>query len=264
MSASVSGCAYTPSEKIISDSRWEITGNHPALPPATIFQVADCMQFTGIPLLGNYAITPGKNDDPLDGVSTYDLVKINKHILGLEPFANPYQIIAADANNSRTITTFDIIELRKLILGIYTEFPNNKSWRFIPKGYQFQNPANPFAEIFPEQIDLPNLMASVEQIDFTGIKTGDINGNTIDDSLQTAPATRTPIRLQLDDGFLRPSETVRMALHFDEELDLLGLQFALLFDPALLDISGLALSERLQVSRSLRQKPGLRNRNLVS
>jgi hypothetical protein len=62
-----------------------------------------------------------KDNDPLNGVSTFDLVLINKHILGLEPLNSPYKMIAADANNSRSITTFDIVELRKLILGIYTE-----------------------------------------------------------------------------------------------------------------------------------------------
>jgi hypothetical protein len=91
-----------------------------------------------------------KDNDPLNGVSTFDLVLINKHILGLEPLNTPYKMIAADANNSRSITTFDIVELRKLILGIYTELPNNTSWRFVDRAYQFPNLQNPFQTLFPE------------------------------------------------------------------------------------------------------------------
>ncbi|MFN0214537.1 MAG: T9SS type A sorting domain-containing protein [Saprospiraceae bacterium] len=70
---------------------------------------------------------------PLNGVTTYDLGLISKHILAIEPFENPFQIIAADANNSGSVTTFDIVELRKLILGIHQELPNNNRWRFVPE-----------------------------------------------------------------------------------------------------------------------------------
>lgn len=48
---------------------------------------------------------------------------------------SPYKMIAADANNSRSITTFDIVTLRKLILGIDTVFTNTDSWRFVPADY---------------------------------------------------------------------------------------------------------------------------------
>jgi hypothetical protein len=67
----------------------------------------------------DFTITPVKDDNPLNGVTTYDLVLMSKHILGIEPLGSPYKMIAADANKSNSITTFDIVELRKLILGIY-------------------------------------------------------------------------------------------------------------------------------------------------
>ncbi len=249
--ATIAGCAYTPSEKIVTDVSWKMTGNHPALPPAEISQVKDCMEFGGIPFLGDYAVIPGKNQDPLNGVSTFDLVKINKHILGLEALANPYQIIAADANNSRSISTFDILELRKLILGIYTELPNNRSWRFVPKGYPFPNPANPFAEIFPEQIALLSLQSSLEHIDFTGIKIGDINGNIVSDSLKSDSDERTVLHLSMSDALLRPGQSLRIPVQIKTDQHLLGMQFALEFDPELIEISGLSLSEHLNSSQPL-------------
>jgi hypothetical protein len=99
-----------------------------------------------------YTLTPTKDDNPLNGVTTYDLVLISKHILGLEPLTTPYKMIAADANRSGSITTFDIVEFRKLILGIYNELPNNTSWRFVDKAFSFPNPNNPFQSTFPENI----------------------------------------------------------------------------------------------------------------
>lgn len=77
-----------------------------------------------------------KFDNHLDGVSTFDLVLISKHILGIEPLTNGFKILAADANSSRSITTFDIVELRKLILGVYTHLPYARSWVFVDEIHQ--------------------------------------------------------------------------------------------------------------------------------
>ncbi|MCB0545841.1 MAG: hypothetical protein KDC70_20100, partial [Saprospiraceae bacterium] len=99
-------------------------------------------------------VTPELYENPLNGVSTYDLVLISKHILGLKAFDSPYKWIAADVNKTNSITSLDVAEIRKLILGIYSEFPNNTSWRFIDKDYSFPNPSNPFFPAFPEDISI--------------------------------------------------------------------------------------------------------------
>ncbi|MDX2136342.1 MAG: hypothetical protein SFV52_16275 [Saprospiraceae bacterium] len=132
-----------------------------------------------LPPASAYVVTPKKTDNPLNGVSTYDLVLISRHILGIEPIANPYRMIAADANKSGSITTFDIVELRKLILGIYTTLPNNHSWRFVDKAFGFTNPANPFQPSFPEHIAGVLPVGPGVNHDFVAIKVGDVNGNAI-------------------------------------------------------------------------------------
>ena len=81
-------------------------------------------------------VTPSKNINILNGITTYDLLLISRHILGVGPFDVPSKFIAADINKNNQVTTFDIVELRKMILGIYTDFPANKSWRFIPKNWR--------------------------------------------------------------------------------------------------------------------------------
>jgi hypothetical protein len=149
-------------------------------------------------------VTPTKDNDPLNGVSTFDLVLINKHILGLEPLNSPYKMIAADANNSRSITTFDIVELRKLILGIYTELPNNTSWRFVDENYQFPNPVESVPGYLPGNVSVADLQASHLDDDFVAVKVGDVNGNVVTSSLtvwKTVPdgtavvrRTRAPVK----------------------------------------------------------------------
>jgi hypothetical protein len=122
------------------------------------------------------SITPRKNDQPLNGVTTYDLALISQHILGLEALDSPYKIIAADANQDGKVTTFDIIVLRKLILGITSELPNGKSWRFLPDNYVFPNPQDPFTPPFPEKILVPHSADPLPTyFQFTGVKIGDVN-----------------------------------------------------------------------------------------
>ena len=66
--------------------------------------------FAGLQIDYDYTITPQLNADYLNGVSTFDLVLISKHILGVQPLDTPYKMIAADVNNSKSITTLDLIQ----------------------------------------------------------------------------------------------------------------------------------------------------------
>lgn len=131
--------------------------------------------FSNIPLGGNYTVTASRDSNDINGVSTFDLVLISKHILGIEPLNSPWKMIAADANKSNSVTTFDIVESRKLILGIFSAYPNNTSWRFFPASASFPVPANPFANMPPEFISIQNLQADYTGGNFKGVKTGDTN-----------------------------------------------------------------------------------------
>lgn len=80
-------------------------------------------------------VCPISSNDPLNGVSTYDLVLISQHILGIVYFDSPFKMIAADINHDGQITTFDVIVTQQLILYVIPEFPNCNAWRFFPNGY---------------------------------------------------------------------------------------------------------------------------------
>ncbi len=122
----------------------------------------------------DYTITPQKNDNHLNGITTADIVLIQKHILGLQPITSPYTLIAADVNKDCKVNGSDIIQIRKLLLGKYSndEFPNNTSWRFVESDFAFPNPQAPCE--FNEESDIFNLSAD-ETNDFVAIKNGDIN-----------------------------------------------------------------------------------------
>jgi len=124
----------------------------------------------------DYVMTPDKDGDDLNGVSTLDLVLIQKHILGLKPITNPYMLLAANANTDNKVSASDILALRKLILGESSDI--GKSWRFMPKNYQFVNPVNPYGETVPSSASInPKENTTV---DFYGIKIGDMNFSLIE------------------------------------------------------------------------------------
>lgn len=125
----------------------------------------------------DYTVSAYRNDDPLNGVTTFDIVLITKHILALQPLGTPYKRIAADVNRSETITTLDIIQIRKLILNITDEFPSNTSWRFIDQDYTFPQPQNPWLEFFPELINFNDLIGEELNAGFIGVKIGDVNNS---------------------------------------------------------------------------------------
>lgn len=124
----------------------------------------------------DYVMTPDKDGDDLNGVSTLDLVLIQKHILGLKPITNPYMLLAANANTDNKVSASDILALRKLILGESADI--GKSWRFMPKNYEFVNPLNPFGETVPSAANI-NPTEDLT-VDFYGIKVGDMNLSLIE------------------------------------------------------------------------------------
>lgn len=189
----------------------------------------------GIPGCQNYTLTPHRNDNPLNGVSTFDLVLISKHILGLEPLNSPHKVIAADANKSNSVTTFDIVTIRKLILGIDTAFLNNTSWRFVANDFTFPNPTNPFQSPFPETRSVQLQLSPAGGLDFTAVKVGDVNtsANPLVESLTEERTVGDWPIIVRDESFERNErvEAVFEAATYHTP----GVQFSILFDAAKLD-----------------------------
>ncbi|MBK7609223.1 MAG: hypothetical protein IPI18_19490 [Saprospiraceae bacterium] len=141
--ASISGKLLTEDQQGVESATVQIKSATPSGIPAWKSSIDGSYQFNSIPTSGSYSISAMRDDNPMNGVSTLDLVLIQKHILGTERFTSPYKIIAADADNDQNVSAIDLIELRKLILGLYDKLPNNTSWKFVPKSYQFDDILNP-------------------------------------------------------------------------------------------------------------------------
>ncbi|MBT8221100.1 MAG: T9SS type A sorting domain-containing protein [Bacteroidia bacterium] len=135
-----------------------------------------------VPMHGNYDVTGKKSEDLLNGVTTYDIVAMVRHLLGITELNSPYKMIAADVNNSGTISTGDIITLRKAILTLSDNFTNNDSWIFVDANYVFPDPTNPWSEKLPQKISITDVEQDINT-NFIGIKIGDLNGSSTPNEL---------------------------------------------------------------------------------
>ncbi|MEN0003526.1 MAG: dockerin type I domain-containing protein [Bacteroidota bacterium] len=175
----------------------------------------------------DYSVIPYLDENADQGVSTFDLVLITKHILGDTPLDSPYKLIAADVDNSGSITVSDLIQLRELILNVQTSFSNNTSWRFVPSDYLFPNPVDPWEAPFPELIGFNNLQGEQLSADFVAIKIGDVTLDALSLEAPIAVEVRTSEkkRLLVHDQWLEAGQYYAIPLYCEQQLE--GVQFAL-------------------------------------
>ncbi len=242
----VAGALKTEMIEGVEEGTVHIDGTSSFAPPYSYFDLSDSVGIyavtNAVPLAATFVIAPEKDDNPLNGVTTYDLVLISKHILGLEPLNSPYKMIAADANKSGSITTFDIVELRKLILGIYTELPNNTSWRFVDKSFSFPNILNPFQTLFPETISVADAMTTQAAEDFVGVKIGDVNNTAVvNATMQAEERTSGTAIFDLEDREVKAGEEFEVT--FKSAQALKGFQFTILLHG--LEVLGVQESDQI-------------------
>ncbi len=169
----MSGAVYSEGDEMVDDVEVRLLDQDLEYLGSQMTETEGSYAFEELPMYGNYIVEPSRNDDHMNGVSTLDLLLIQKHILNIQKLDSPYKLIAADVNNSESVTALDLINLRKLILGIYQELPDNKSWRFVDEAFVFEDVENPFP--FEEKVSAMGLDYDMTETDFIAVKVGDVN-----------------------------------------------------------------------------------------
>ena len=173
-------------------------------------------------------VVPSKNTDFLNGVSTKDLIDIQRHLLGKDMLDTWYAEKAADVSKDGRISAVDIIEIRKLILGKIDAFEGNTSWRF-------------FSHVDNSERYHINPMQERMRVDFTAVKNGDVNGDH--DPSRRAPRSNQAFILQTEDLKMRSGETLEIPIFAKDLLGMEGFQFTLQVDQDVISIGGLEPSE---------------------
>ncbi len=216
----------------------ELSGNQNSTAQTDIDGV---YHFDNIPAGYDYTVTPVFDEDHHNGVTTFDLVLLSRHIIGVQTLDSPYKLIAADVNNSGTLTVGDMIEIRKMVLHINNEFPNNTSWRFVTADYQFPNPNVPFNPAFPELTNLNNLGDDMMTGNFVAVKIGDLNGTALTNSFQQSDDRNYPetFFLSTENQSFRAGEIISVIATAKDLQSILGFQFTLNFDEQSLEFQNI-------------------------
>ncbi|MBX2875320.1 MAG: hypothetical protein KTR30_24600 [Saprospiraceae bacterium] len=121
-------------------------------------------------------ISPRLNTTPLDGVTVTDIVLIRRHIIGIEALSSPYQLIAADINKDGRVSTRDIVELQRMLVGQQVGFRSNTSWRFVCVDWKFQENSDPWEQGPIPESKILDLFARSTYVEFIAVKIGDVTG----------------------------------------------------------------------------------------
>lgn len=156
-------------------------------------------------------------------------------------------------NKSGSITAFDIVQMRQLILEIIPEFPNNESWRFVNADFQMDE-SNPLAD-FEENYQVFDLQGNIA-VNFIAIKVGDVSGNAAANSIVQAESrsNESPLQLTIEDQFLQTGKRYAVRLQLADQ-DYQGFQFSISHpNLSLLDWQSNKLQEA-HISSSQEERP---------
>ena len=254
----VSGKVMTETGQAVEGISASLTTSMPEYPKSKITDAQGVYLFSDNHLNMDYNISGTSVENYLNGVSTLDLVMIQRHILGVESLGSPYKMIAADINADNRINGQDLVELRKLILGIYSELPQNESWITIDAD-QSLDVASPWN--YSKTRVLQDLNDSMMDEDFIGVKIGDVNGDVIANSLLNTEVPQANLGMQFDNIYLLEGESSEV--NFRLAADVSGFQMALDFgELEVTEVTGLdegaytLIDNVLSVSHALKSAAG--------
>jgi hypothetical protein len=172
----VAGVIYTETNTPIPNTNVLLIGDN-GFSVSTVSDAQGNYSFSGLSTGKNYILDFAKSGSILNGLSTFDLLQVQKHILNREILKSPFKMLAADVNNSGSISTSDLILLKRALLGLTTSFEKVPIWQFVPLENGFMNIAAPLLGLNLNAFMVQNLQSPILDKDFIGVKAGDINNS---------------------------------------------------------------------------------------
>ena len=246
------GKIQTEEGKPVSSNVQLISNTNPTLRQ---FTRSSSYAFLGIPRGDNCDLTPSRDSDLINGVTTFDVAVMSRHILDIQPITSVLKQIAGDVNADGSIDALDMVITRRMVLRQMDAFPSNKSWRFVPKVYQFPATANTIPALnFPEFIAFTNLTDTVRTADFWAVKTGDLNGSANGsfrggDASAVVRGGANPLIINTKNEFLEKNKTYDIDIVSDK-MDADGFQFTLNFDKNAIKILSIEQGELSDFTRN--------------
>lgn len=223
-SGSISGSIYTQFHEPIKSVHVELQSSQDNYPLFTTTEMEGEYAFSPIETEFNYVITPSKEGDDLNGISTLDVLLLANLVFRPGQDVSPYTLIAADINQDQRLSIRDVVELVYLIIGKRETLA--QSWVFVDANQQFIDEANPWP--YHDEIAINNLDSVSIDNDFLGIKVGDLTGNANPWVTAVAESRHHPlVEMYVEDIYMKADETYTIDFYSDELANIKGMQLFL-------------------------------------
>ena len=126
--------------------------------------------------------------NPIAGITTADVLAIQKFLLGITSMNN-MQLAVADVTGNGSVTVSDMVEIRKVILGVNRDFTRVSSYAVChdPKGLN---------QVVTGQVKVDDLISKKINNEFGTWRYGDVNGITyFKNEISTTRASDIPIKI---------------------------------------------------------------------
>ncbi|MFT6808641.1 MAG: hypothetical protein ACJA01_001867, partial [Saprospiraceae bacterium] len=224
--SSVEGVIFTEENFTIDAVEVNITEMGSGEQDAMMTPLEGKYEFKSLASNETYEISANRDDDYMAGVSTFDIILIQRHILGLRDLETPYKLIAADVDGSDHVSTADLVHLRKLLLGKSLELPIGQPWTFIDAQQTWENNMKPFP--YNQKLTITSPEEDKGDMDFVGVKMGDVN-SSIELQSSLLGITRSIQGLQLQEVERRGDDIV-IAVTPENRNAIAGMQLNLNFN----------------------------------
>ncbi len=248
---SLNGNISTPDDVAVESAEVYLSMNNADV-QSDMTEIDGVFAFENLVKEQSYTLTAKKDDDYINGISTLDIILMQRHILGIQSLDSPYKLIAADINDNGAVSAVDLVILRRLILGHIESFPDVDSWRFIDKNYEFYNADSPWP--FTEVVELGQITDARSQ-ELIAIKVGDLNSNAIANSgfasSRSKDSYKVVRRTSIDNG------TLRFEVLADQDIESVGYQVGLNYESSILNVVDVRSNEVEIVDEMTSDKDGL-------
>lgn len=234
----------SPTDTVVTDVNGEysfiaLNGTNPVIRPLNInMSYANSRDF--------YLAKIGANQT----VTAFDQFVIAQDIFGVSPITDPYTLIAADvaattqgpACTGVEINVGDISAIDEVLQG--ADSWAHDAWVFIPRTFAFNNANCPWEGGFDQMISLNNVGSAQTDLDFIGIKVGDVNGDfDLNTNLQGEDENKSRSESKLDLQYLINNNKVDFNVTNDIEVG--SMQFGIKYDKNSVSIASIDFNEAL-------------------
>ncbi len=209
----------------------------------TTTNAAGLYSFTNIPSNSNVSVKLSGMGFP-NAIDLQDIILLKQIIAGFNlqniGIVSPLQIVAADMNRDGVVNVFDAIIIEQALVNIISGTSVfdvkgiERAWVFIRANQTLG--LNTTIPTLDTVFTAANFMASANNIDYVGIKYGDLNRSALNSNRTNNLESRNALLFQYSNKALKTGETYELVLSTSDKRAMAGLQMLLNFNTAFLRV----------------------------